>query len=50
MGFDQNDPRPIINVHKPTTKVNLWMVVGVVLFFVIGGVAVWIFVQGKAGA
>jgi hypothetical protein len=45
MGFDQNDPRPIINVHKRTTKVNLWMVVGVLFFFIVGGLAVWVFVQ-----
>jgi len=43
MGFDQNDQRPIINVHKKTTKVNLWMVVGVLAFFVVGGIAIWIY-------
>ncbi len=43
MGFDQNDPRPIMNVHKKTTKVNLWMVAGVVVFFVAGGIAVWLY-------
>ena len=41
MGFDQNDQRPIINVHKKTTKVNLWMVAGVLAFLVAGGIAVW---------
>lgn len=49
MGFDQNDPRPIMNVHKRTTKVNLWMVVGVVAFFVTGGVLIWMYVQRHGG-
>ena len=49
MGFDQNDPRPIMNVHKRTTKVNLWMVVGVVAFFVVGGVLIWMYVQRHGG-
>ena len=49
MGFDQHDQRPIMNVQKRTTKVNLWMVALVVAFFVIGGVAVWMYVQGHAG-
>ena len=36
MGFDANSAgQPIVNVHKKTTQVNLWMVVGVVIFFVI---------------
>lgn len=45
MAFDQNDQRPIMNVHKRTTKVNLWMVVGVLLFFVGGGLLIWMIVQ-----
>ena len=45
MGFDQNDPRPIINVHKPATKVNLWMVVGVLVFLLAGGLLIWLYVQ-----
>lgn len=45
MGFDQDDQRPIMNVHKRTTKVNLWMVVGVLLFFVAGGLLIWLYVQ-----
>ena len=45
MGFDQNDPRPIVNVHKRTTKVNIWMVVGVSLFFAFGALAIWLFVR-----
>jgi hypothetical protein len=41
MGFDKDDPRPIINVEKRTTKVNIWMVVGILVFFVAAGVVVW---------
>ena len=36
MSFDKNDGLPIVNVHKQTTKVNLWMVVAMVAFLVIG--------------
>ena len=33
---------PEVNVHKRTTKVNLSIVAGVVLFFIVmGAVAVW---------
>lgn len=49
MGFDQNDPRPIMNPQKRTTRVNLWMVAWMIAFFAIGGVAVWLYVQGHAG-
>lgn len=37
MSFDnENDGHPIVNVHKRTTKVNIWMVVGVIAFILIG--------------
>ena len=36
MSFDKPDGQPIVNVHKRTTKVNIWMVVAVVVFLVIG--------------
>ena len=44
MGFDADSAgQPIVNVHKKTTQVNLWMVVGVVVFFLISaGVVVWL--------
>ncbi|HEY8993765.1 MAG TPA: hypothetical protein VIM71_03695 [Lacunisphaera sp.] len=45
MGFDQNDPRPIVNVHKRTTKVNIWMAVGVGVFFLLGALMIWLFVR-----
>jgi hypothetical protein len=36
MGFDANsEGQPLVNVHKKTTQVNLWMVVGVAVFFII---------------
>jgi len=43
MGFDQNDPRPILNPHKKTTQVNIWMVVAVLAFFVGGAIAILIY-------
>ena len=48
MGFDQDDPRPIMNVHKRTTKVNIWMV-GVLAFFVMGGLLIWMYVRWQGG-
>jgi hypothetical protein len=45
MGFDQNDPRPIINVHKRTTKVNIWMAVGVLVFLTVGTLLIWMFAR-----
>ena len=32
MSFDKDDGIPIVNVHKRTTKVNIWMVVVIVAF------------------
>ena len=53
MGFDaDSDGRPIVNVHKKTTQVNLWMVVGVAVFFIVGA-AILTFVdvaRGRAAA
>jgi hypothetical protein len=40
MGFDQNDAGPIIKPARKTTKVNLSLVVGVVIFFIFGGAAI----------
>jgi len=37
MGFDpQTADKPLVNVHKRTTKVNLAVVIAVLLFLVIG--------------
>lgn len=49
MGFDQNDPRPIVNVRKKTTQVNVWMVIALVMFFVAGALAIWIYSSLPAG-
>ena len=40
MGFDKNDPRPIMQPAKKETKINIGMVVGVIVFFIIGGIAI----------
>jgi hypothetical protein len=50
MSFDnKNDGQPIVNVHKRTTKVNIWMVVAVVVFLAIGVVAAVMFVRDHSG-
>jgi hypothetical protein len=42
MGFDNNDPKPIVDTAKKTTKVNISMGAAVVVFFVIGAaLIVW---------
>jgi hypothetical protein len=41
MGFDKNDPRPVIVPAKKTTKVNLIMVAAVIIFFLVCIGAVW---------
>jgi hypothetical protein len=40
MGFDKNDPGPLVQSANKTTKVNISLVVGVVLFIAIGGAAI----------
>jgi hypothetical protein len=43
MGFDKNDPTPVVQFSKRTTKVNLSMILAVLAFFVIAGAAIlWI--------
>jgi hypothetical protein len=42
MGFDQNQPGPVVDVHKRTTKVNLWMVGAVLLFLAAGVILIWV--------
>jgi hypothetical protein len=41
MSFDKNGPSPIINGKKPTTKVNMFIVIAVLIFFVIGAYLAW---------
>ena len=44
MGFDQNDPNPTtLTTHKKTTKVNIGMVAGVLVFFALAA-AMWLWV------
>jgi hypothetical protein len=43
MGFDQNDPGPIVVPAKRTTKVNICLAVGVVTFLAIGFAAMTVF-------
>lgn len=33
MGLDKDDPRPPVALHQRTTKVNIWMVVAILVFF-----------------
>lgn len=41
MGFDKDDPRPVVDVQKRTTKVNISIVIGVLLFFLVAGIVFW---------
>jgi hypothetical protein len=40
MGFDKNDSRPIMQPAKKETKINIGMAVAVIVFFIIGGIAI----------
>jgi hypothetical protein len=42
MSFDKDDGHPIVNVHRRTSKVNIWMAVVVVIFIVGGIIAAYI--------
>ncbi len=41
MGFDKDDTRPVVDVTRRTTKVNIWMAVAIVTFFIVTAVVVW---------
>lgn len=41
MGFDKDDTRPIVDVKRRTTKVNIWMAVAIVAFFIGTAIVVW---------
>jgi hypothetical protein len=43
MGFDKNDPKPIINPAKRTTKVNISIAAAVFVFLAVGFVAMGLF-------
>lgn len=39
----ESDGVPEVNVHRRTTKVNLWMIVAILVFFAVAALAaVWI--------
>jgi len=40
MGFDNNSKQPLCNFRRWTTKVNFWMVVGMLFFFGIGALVI----------
>lgn len=44
MSFDENPPSPdkIVNPEKRTTKVNFAVVAGVLVFFCLGALALWL--------
>jgi large-conductance mechanosensitive channel len=49
MGFDpQNEDQPLVDVGKRTTKVNVGVVVGVVVFLLIAAIVMFIFVRSPA--
>jgi len=46
MAFDKDTPElPLVQPQKKTTQVNIGIVVGVVIFFIIVGVVLWKVVQ-----
>ncbi len=48
MGFDQNSNRPLVNFRRWTSKVNLWLVLGVLVFFGLGAFAIVYWVRTEA--
>jgi len=47
MSFDEDPESPdkMVDPSKPSTKVNIAMVAGVLIFFVIGAIVIWLFVR-----
>lgn len=46
MGFDKDDPRPLVQPRKSTTQVNFAVVAGVAIFFIVCALAiVWMKMQ-----
>lgn len=41
MGLDKDDDTPPVDFSRRTTKVNVWMVVGILAFFAIAGMVIW---------
>lgn len=50
MGFDKDDESPLVHPERRTTKVNLWMIVGILVFFIAAGVVVWYLARNPAAA
>ena len=48
MSFDKDDGTPIVNVHKRTTRVNIWMAIAVLAFILAGVLAAIIVGRGRA--
>lgn len=41
MAFDKDDPAPLVDPARRTTKVNVIMVLAIVVFFLVAGIIVW---------
>jgi hypothetical protein len=41
MPFDLENQSPVVNVKRRTTKVNISIVVGVLLFFIAAAIVTW---------
>ncbi|MBW8780430.1 MAG: hypothetical protein JF599_00875 [Verrucomicrobia bacterium] len=41
MAFDSHNQNPSVNPRKRTTKVNVGMVIGILLFFILTGWVIW---------
>ena len=50
MGFDQNSRRPLVIWRRWTTETNLGMVVGVVIFLVVGALLIFFWNRNSAAA
>ncbi|HWA11427.1 MAG TPA: hypothetical protein VG838_18450 [Opitutaceae bacterium] len=48
MAFDQNSDLPVVNPHKKTTQVNIWMIVAVLVFFGICGLVYFQFARHRS--
>ena len=49
MGFDKNNYGPLVVLRRWTTKVNFGMAFAVLIFFALGGLVFWYFVNSHNG-
>ena len=49
MGFDKNSYGPLVVLRRWTTKVNFGMATAVLIFFALGGLLFWYFVNNHSG-